>query len=66
MPMKVLITYPHFLVFERLTYLPLKKKFLVIENGDISRWTLNCDIMTKKKLAAESFSRYVSLAKTRK
>ena len=41
MPIKVLITYPHFLVFARPTYLPLKKKFLVIENGDISRWTLN-------------------------
>ena len=40
MPIKVLITYPHFLVFARPTYLPLKKKFLVIENGDIPRWTL--------------------------
>ena len=30
----------HFLVFAGPTYLPLKKKFLVIENGDISRWTL--------------------------
>ena len=40
MPIKVLITYPHFLVFARPTYLPLKKKLLVIENGDISRWTL--------------------------
>ena len=31
---------PDFLIFARPTYLPVKKKILVIENGDISRWTL--------------------------
>ena len=47
MPIKVLITYPHFLDFARPTYLPLKKKFLVIENGDISRWTLIVNIYVR-------------------
>ena len=41
MPTKVLITYRHFLVFARHTYLRLKKKFRVIGNGGILRRTLN-------------------------
>ena len=40
MPTKVLITYRHFLVFARHTYLHLKKKFRVIGNGGIPRRTL--------------------------
>ena len=40
MPTKVLITYRHFLVFARHTYLHLKKKFRVIGNGGIPIRTL--------------------------
>ena len=39
-PTKVLITYRHFLVLARPTYLHLKKKFRVIENGGIVGRTL--------------------------
>ena len=40
MPTKVLITYHHFLVFARHTYLRLMKKLRVISNKGLVRWTL--------------------------
>ena len=48
MPTKVLITYHHFLVFARHTYLRLTKKLRVISNKGLVRWTLSRRKKTKQ------------------